>query len=490
MRTIIWSLYIIHRFLSSDTLGIKEGHDDGGLVVDLTRLPGIKDTMTESPGVDLSNGCTLFVKKLPEECTATELCTALETLGPVTGVKLLKRRRAIIDCQPTDWSAVEALLASGIVMVNGRSCPILRPDNGGIQPGGSSEPDHRTLGTQVCPVCMLEFGTKRKLEAHLNDKFAHRPPPPAWQSSRLKEFDLSPHTMVAGLAPGDRAALDAYLAHAAPQWPELPAVVSHVAAKHPTSLRLKELFETLEFFRVVGQFLYERQRQGKLDSILDLACGHGLLGVLLAYRFPEVPVTCVDLEPRLSLAHYREAWVAEGQPAAGHSAVLDNLNFVRQDVATIPIGAGTAVVCVHACNEANLIILRRCREVGALAWAVMPCCVPEGLYGADCRRLPDEVRYPAMVGMMATEFGAAKLRAIDARLTNRNLICMGPRSSGSRTQRGGGDGELGGAGKEGDCGSMMFSGGPHGESSEEVQLHRTNRIQNQRLGLQCKFIDE
>lgn len=63
--------------------------------------------------------------------------------------------------------------------------------------------------------------------------------------------------------------------------------------------------------------------------------------------------------------HYIEAWAAEGQPAAGHSASLDNLRFVVQDVAEVVLTPHTAAVCIHACNEANLLVLRKCREVGA-----------------------------------------------------------------------------------------------------------------------------
>ncbi|CAE8659228.1 unnamed protein product, partial [Polarella glacialis] len=104
--------------------------------------------------------------------------------------------------------------------------------------------------------------------------------------------------MVAALGAEARRALDAYLAYALPHWPEMPRIVEHVAQHHPKSLRLKELFETVECFRIVGRFLHERKRLHGLDSIADLACGHGLLGVLLAYRFQDVSVECVDLEPR------------------------------------------------------------------------------------------------------------------------------------------------------------------------------------------------
>ena len=119
--------------------------------------------------------------------------------------------------------------------------------------------------------------------ADLSSPSAHHAPPSIWQMDRLKEFDLSPHTMVAALSAANRVGLDEYLAHVAPQWPELPAVLGYVATHYPKSLRLKELFETMECFRVVGQFIYERscdcdcddQNGGgrKLESILDLACG-------------------------------------------------------------------------------------------------------------------------------------------------------------------------------------------------------------------------
>jgi hypothetical protein len=104
-------------------------------------------------------------------------------------------------------------------------------------------------------------------------------------------------------------------------------------------------------------------------------------------------VCCVDMERRACFAHYQEAFLAEGKPAPGHIDALDNLRFEERDVASpeIALGKHSAVVCVHACNEANLLVLRRCRDASA-TWAVVPCCLPEGLHGTDCRHLPDALR--------------------------------------------------------------------------------------------------
>ena len=321
---------------------------------------------------------TLFVKKLPKGCTEVELRAAFGAASTtVHAIKLLKNRRAIVDVQhePAAGSPVDQLIAAKALTVSGLSCPLILPDNGGIKPGGASQPDSRALEAHVCPVCALSFPTQKKLTAHMADGLAHRPPPPVWNMDRLQEFDLSPNTMVAAMDTGGREALDDYIAHAAPKWPELPAIISHISEHHPTSLRLKELLETLECFRVVGQFIYEQYASRKrriggggssgsgsissdshaatvaanssgeeLDKIVDLACGHGLLGVLLAYRFPDVAVECIDLEPRPCWEHYRQAWAAAGRPAEGHPVPLDNLHFVQKDVADVPTATSSLAV--------------------------------------------------------------------------------------------------------------------------------------------------
>ena len=105
-----------------------------------------------------------------------------------------------------------------------------------------------------------------------------------------------------------------------------------VAAAHPSSLRVKELFETVEAYRqIVTEILYinsqsrKRRKRQKIategeaaaaecvqgscvEHIFDMACGHGLLGVLLAHRFPELHVLCDDVERRRCFDHYVDAF--------------------------------------------------------------------------------------------------------------------------------------------------------------------------------------
>ena len=71
-----------------------------------------------------------------------------------------------------------------------------------------------------------------------------------------------------------------------------------------------------------------------LNTIFDLACGHGLLGVLLAYRFGcpdgdsctskhcrgDIKVVCVDLERRAAFNHYVEGFLRSSSArAAAHA---------------------------------------------------------------------------------------------------------------------------------------------------------------------------
>jgi|EP01047_Picozoa_sp_COSAG01_P021001 hypothetical protein len=267
--------------------------------------------------------CTLFVKRLPDRCTADELARAFAAAQvTTTAIKLLKRRRAIVDLAQLTPEA-EALLSAGSLVVVGDGvgeqerccCPVILPDRGGVLPGGASEPDMRALRTLTCPLCAREFPSQRRLRAHLADASAHRSHrPPQWSHERLAELDLSPNAMVSQMGVPQRHTLDAYLGYAAPRWAELPSIVDHIASHHPQSLRVKELLETMECFRLVGQFLYDQQHAssgggggapgggdddgaeggGAIREILDLACGHGLLGVLLAYRFPELPVYALN----------------------------------------------------------------------------------------------------------------------------------------------------------------------------------------------------
>ena len=115
---------------------------------------------------------------------------------------------------------------------------------------------------------------------------------------------------------------------------------------------------------------------------------------MLAYRFPKIKVQCVDLEPRAATDHLIEAWRCHGHAAKGQHTTLDNLEVIKGDVNEMKYSGSTVACCIHACNEANLIVLRKSEAAGS-SYAAMPCCIPEGIYGTTCHYLPDETRYRA-----------------------------------------------------------------------------------------------
>jgi len=70
--------------------------------------------------------------------------------------------------------------------------------------------------------------------------------------------------------------------------------------------------------------------EGDIETVFDLACGHGLLGVMLAHRFQDLRVVCVDLERRPGF----DSFVSCFRDAAGLEEREGNEEGVHDDAAT------------------------------------------------------------------------------------------------------------------------------------------------------------
>ena len=78
---------------------------------------------------------------------------------------------------------------------------------------------------------------------------------------------------------------------------------------------------------------------------------------------------------------------------------------------------------VHACNEANKITIEMALKHGA-GYAVLPCCIRDGLYTQHgLHRVDGDTRYAIMVGVMAATYPTHKISSIDVSITNKNLVC-------------------------------------------------------------------
>ena len=262
----------------------------------------------------------------------------------------------------------------------------------------------------VCPIKPRQNSKKERLakiaadikvKAAAKEKREQRKP--AWQADLLHRFPqrgtvLCQHAQVAEL-PQELSLLieRVYMPSMFPgSCSEVAVALKWMWQRHPAALRVKELFETVETFSVIAkQIAYIQSRAAKqaktrkkgggassassssaaaataeytpIEHIFDFACGHGLLGVLLGYRFPGVKVVCCDLERRSYFDHYIEAFRQCGVPdvASGETVPLSNVSFVEGDMAEVPVPPRSFIATIHACNESNIVAMDMAVEANA-----------------------------------------------------------------------------------------------------------------------------
>ena len=77
---------------------------------------------------------------------------------------------------------------------------------------------------------------------------------------------------------------------------------------------MKELIESVEAFKLLLAFLATAEHAGgtynEVETFFDLACGHGLVGVLVAYAFPSRRVVACDRVRRRAFDVYVRAFGA------------------------------------------------------------------------------------------------------------------------------------------------------------------------------------
>jgi hypothetical protein len=238
----------------------------------------------------------------------------------------------------------------------------------------------------------------------------------SWDDALFSQFSFDSNSMVADLDQKRRKLVEIYAEHTGKS-PALAKFVHAIYQRYPKYLRVTELFETFECYKRIGQEIYEQWRAGKIGEIYDLACGHGLLGVLLAHRFPALRVTCVDKEKRPAFDMYVQAAQDVGIP-------VRNIRYITDDIKKQTISPSCFVICIHGCNEATLESLTIAAYAKA-AYATMPCCIRDGIYLKRIKHVDDRTRFNIAVGVIAGRFAATKITAIDERITNRNLIILG-----------------------------------------------------------------
>ncbi|CAE6966100.1 sirt2 [Symbiodinium natans] len=218
------------------------------------------------------------------------------------------------------------------------------------------------------------------------------------------------------------------------------------AAPGKQKLRVKELFESCAWAAeptqsdivsaIVTWWLRRNHSDGRRvgarqpERIMDAACGHGLVGMLLSHCFPDSAVCAVDREERKLMRVALSTWQQSGR-------CLDNFQFRLGDLLQEgsqwlggSLGArdpadpapNTLVVGVHACNQATLDVLELATRFGT-SWAVVPCCMrKEKFFPGGTTHLDRDEHYPVMCGGLCAKFDADMLHSIDRLISTKNLI--------------------------------------------------------------------
>ena len=240
--------------------------------------------------------------------------------------------------------------------------------------------------------------------------------PKPWHPAMLDRYPMDSNAMVHDLD-AERLELLLTYVRGVTHDDTMGTLVAKISRRHPQYLRVKELFETLQAYERIGQNIYEHWRDGYVRAIYDVCAGHGLLGLLLANRFPKMSVVCVDIDRRPAFDHYIVVAEDLGLP-------LSNIRYVQADIVSLTLPPRSYLICIHACNELTKIALEKAIDAGA-CYAAMPCCIRDGIYFRRINHVDDGTRYAAATGFIAGRFHAYKLTAIDDRITNRNLIILG-----------------------------------------------------------------
>lgn len=202
---------------------------------------------------------------------------------------------------------------------------------------------------------------------------------PIWNNEELSTIGLKyrstclhPTPVIGNLSPISRARVWRYLRDVMglSYFPELASILVAADVDDDGHVRVKELFESLESYKVIANFIIAAQRTGvqnnypPIERIVEVAAGHGLVGILLAYRFRKLNVHLYDLEKRPTYEAFLRAFELKGvKLLPDDEKVLPNVFFYEEDMRNAkPLVKNSIVVCLHGCGEVNEIAIEMALE--------------------------------------------------------------------------------------------------------------------------------
>ncbi|GMI25231.1 hypothetical protein TeGR_g8480 [Tetraparma gracilis] len=137
----------------------------------------------------------------------------------------------------------------------------------------------------------------------------------------------------------------------------------------------KELLESVEFLLKTRARVIPKHSPP--HTLYDVACGHGLTGLLFAALHPSLRVVLCDARRPSSFAPLLAA------VAAVRPHVRSSVTYVESPLSALPPPPGSsAVIAVHACGSLTDAALAFAADVSASTAAVMPCCYTGTAAGA------------------------------------------------------------------------------------------------------------
>lgn len=262
-------------------------------------------------------------------------------------------------------------------------------------------------------------------------------------SLRLKsrESTLHPSLMISQCSPYQKARIWRYLRQAMGKdhYTELTSIVHEVDVVTQGKVRVKEIFESFETYKILENFVVNAQRTRTraslpaINEVYELACGHGLVSLLLAYRFPKIQFHLYDISKRNAFRIWCDAWEKHGFKANPEkdAKVLSNIQFYEKDLicAKDAIHVNSLVIAIHACNDLNEKAIKMAISKKA-AWSVMPCCISKDLYLGETAQFivsddQRDLRHSLMLGGMAQKYKAELIQEIPRSITNRPIMLSG-----------------------------------------------------------------
>lgn len=206
-------------------------------------------------------------------------------------------------------------------------------------------------------------------------------------------------------------------------------VATMLSALPPKYARVKEILESLEVFHHIEMLLRRSTAHGqkvkRVETIYDVGCGHGLVGMLCAVAYPHITVRSIDIVPRESFQAQRSAFETSSGSA------LDNLQFMNGDLSVLEdnIDAhenssnnnNTLLLCVHGCKSLTHESIELALS-NHWAWLSLPCCLQADNHMDANLKVDDDTRFSLLCGAIAAKYKADTISSIDRRITGRGIV--------------------------------------------------------------------